>query len=414
MLKYISSIFKTKTLKDSAISLIGTGINAVISILTLAFLARTLTPADFGIFSASRNTILLLGGLLNFGFSSWLIAVLKPNDPKQQAEKLSQVVSLTLSLGLIGAVILLIFSNFRFNFIATDNFLTYLFVLIAAVIMPLFQAGLAVYQSRLAFITKNMFEVSWNLIRLILYGLFFWFLTFNSLTAVGLMMLSWIIGLILMFYSLKLEITFTWPTIPVIKSIFGFSSWLGLNQVVITLYGRFNVLFLTTVLPVTQLAIFAAADQLGNFFPIMLTSIAAVIAPRFSQFPSLQIAKNYSKKTFILSLGLALFFLLIAFLAPPIIKLLLSDRYLQSLPVLQLLAIANIPLALAITPVNRLIYFHQKTKPIFYFSVIQLIVLIGYNLLNLSNFNLLTPAWGLLIANSVGLILPTAYLWLNL
>jgi O-antigen/teichoic acid export membrane protein len=412
-LTIITKVFQTRTFKDSAVSITGNIVGAGLNLISLSLLARFLTQADFGIVASFRNFSLLVGGLLNFGFSQWLVAHIKQKDRQLQAEKTSQILSLSLIVSLGALFCLLLLLPLRTRLIGTASLPIYFLSLIAIITFPLNQISLAVLEANLAFVAKSLIVASFYLLKLILIIFTLKFFGLNSLSAVIIGVFSFIMVTWLLFRRLRLPLRLVKPQLEKIKQIFKFSSWLGFNQIIINIYGRLNVLLLTFSQSAQIVAVYGAADQLIGLLPILVGSISTVIAPRFSRFKTQSQAQIYGLKVFLLSLGLSLLFLAIALLAKPIILLSLSDKYKNSILIFQILSLANIPLALSIASVNKIIYFYKQTAPIFFFSLIQLVILSFANLLLLSKLGYLAPAVSLLLANSAGLILPVTYLWLK-
>lgn len=412
-LTIITKVFQTRTFKDSAVSIAGNIAGAGLNLISLAILARFLTQADFGIVASFRNFSLLVGGLLNFGFSQWLVAHIKQKDRQLQAEKTSQILSLSLIVSLGALFCLLLLLPLRTRFIGTSSLPIYFLTLVAIITFPLNQISLAVLAANLAFVAKSLILTSFYLLKLILIIFTLKLFGLNSLSVVIIGVFSFIMVTWLLFRRLRLPLQLVKPQLEKIKQIFKFSSWLGFNQIIINIYGRLNILLLTFSQSAQIVAVYGAADQLIGLLPILVGSVSTVIAPRFSRFKTQSQAQIYGLKVFFFSLGLSLLFLIIAFLAKPIILLSLSEKYRESILIFQILSLANIPLALSIASVNKIIYFYQRTAPIFFFSLAQLAILSLANLILLSKLGYLAPAVSLLLANSAGLILPVTYLWLK-
>jgi len=412
MLSRINNLLKTQTLKDSGVSLIGNSLGAVFTLITIILLGRVLSQEDFGIYTSFKN-FFLLGALLDFGYSQWLVAHLKSAKTSDESQKTSKAVSLSLITAGIAALLLLSLSPLRLKLIGSHNLLLYLVTIFGIVIAPLYKIGVSVFQARLDFIRMNIAFVAYFLSRLIILIIIYSLFGLSSLSVATIHTFAFLLVIIYLYQQLNLSITIKIPSKASLSKVFKFSSWLGLNQIIITLYGRVNILLLTFYYTAKSVAVYGAADHFAAFFPAVTASLASVAAPRFARFNHQKDARVYALKFFLFSVLISVGFLVVALFAKPIITLAFASKYQNAIPILRVLALANIPLLLSLAPVNKLIFYHKNTKIIFYTSSIQLITLFAFSFYWLPQYTLLAPAYALLIANTVGFIMPLAYLWLK-
>ena len=67
MKDYLTDLIKTRTLKDSFITISGTLINGTLGLVFYFVMARYLGPTSFGVFSVAVVTLTLIGDIANFG-----------------------------------------------------------------------------------------------------------------------------------------------------------------------------------------------------------------------------------------------------------------------------------------------------------------------------------------------------------
>ena len=119
-----------------------------------------------------------------------------------------------------------------------------------------------------------------------------------------------------------------------------------------------------------QTGLFGASKQLAVGVPMLVGSLATVLAPRFATLEERALSR-YFKKSIALSVFLA-FGLLSGILISPLVISLFGDEYEESRGILQWLLVGYIPFVISMPAVNLLIYALHKPKIIGILSLLQI------------------------------------------
>jgi len=154
------------------------------------------------------------------------------------------------------------------------------------------------------------------------------------------------------------------------KNLLFFSGWLGLNRIAAAIASRIDVILLLDISGAYQTGLFGASKQLAVGVPMLVGSLATVLAPRFATLEERALSR-YFKKSIALSVFLA-FGLLSGILISPLVISLFGDEYEESRGILQWLLVGYIPFVISMPAVNLLIYALHKPKIIGILSLLQI------------------------------------------
>ena len=91
--------------------------------------------------------------------------------------------------------------------------------------------------------------------------------------------------------------------------------------------------------------------------------------------------------------------------ADPIVKLVFGSKYIQSIPIFQALTLAMIPFLLGVITTTPLIYSLNQPKFTSRITILQVLIIIGLDLVLIPRFQALGPVISLGIANTTILVL---------
>lgn len=398
MKKLFLALFSSTT-KNTSVLIVGNAIASILAILFTLVAARELEPAQWGMIAAVISVITIGEALGDLGLSASLyrffsksIAQGKHEEAKNFRDiaffiRLTSACAIFLVLALLSRLISpILFKN-------PDWFLTFISGLgMFAYLVLDFQ--IALLQVRGKWGLSALFLTLVNLFRLlgvyILYKLGALTVTSTLWMYSGTPFLFFFVLLLWEPVSLKFL-----KEKATVKSLLTFSGWLGLNRIAGAIASRIDVLLLLGIAGAYQTGLFGAAKQLAIGVPLVIGSLATVLAPRFSTLGERELS-GYFKK----SIGLAMLLSLGLFagiLISPFVISLFGPKYQESRVILQWLLVGYVPFVVSMPAVNLLIYAFHKPKIIGVLSVVQILLVWFFSVL-------LIPVWGVWGAVAVHII----------
>jgi O-antigen/teichoic acid export membrane protein len=409
---YSNYLLRTKALlfsntaKDALIVMGGSGISSVLGFLFVFIVARRLGPTNFGIYATIIGYASFLASIADFGVSQSLVRFVNESDSEKERKKwvgtsLLFVLTATLILGSLAALV------YRFllkNLWAHElGYTIPVFLIILTIAIHIFFLNL--FQAIRKFWKRSFLDVSFSILRVavVLVVLFLGTITVNwTLTSV----------ILAHGFSIFLGLVFSRRyLLPIliekkrITKVLSFSSWLAGANVFNNLYGRMDVLLLAWLSTAYVTGIYSASARFITIFPLVVSSLSSVIAPRFASFRSTKNLYSYFKKTMLISCLLSVFMIMLTFIARPLIILAYSDQYLESIPIFRLLVFTNIPFVLSIAPGNAIVYFFKRPQIMTAITLVQVIGLFALNLLLIPAKAAFGPVYSLLVMNTLGMVM---------
>lgn len=326
-----------KELKNNTIALITIQIlNYILPFITLPYVSRVLTVADYGTVLFAQAFIDYFGRFILFGFD--LSAVRQIATKSNSLQKVNQIFNTVLSAQIIFLIIGFIVMNliiFLVPKFAKDWLIYYYtyFGLIGTVLMfNWFYQGMA----KMKFIT---------VLNLICRGLFvilifvfirkpsdyFLYPLINSLSMIAAGVIS------TLFVRKYFNIKYYMPKIKIIFTSIKYSSQFFLTKVAISLYRSTNSFVLGLVVTSTAVAYFVAADKIyWSILALYLTFVNALF-PYMSKNKDI----NFFKKILKIVIALTITAAIIMFIgAKYIILIFYSNKYIESVQLLKMLSFA--------------------------------------------------------------------------
>jgi O-antigen/teichoic acid export membrane protein len=403
MIQKIKKIISTGTIKDSFISLTGNGIIAVGGAAFTIILAREFSPDKFGLFSALWSLGILFASLGDFGISAALTNFL----PKLKNER-SAIISLTFWLQLIIAFILAILvinlSFFKDTLIPGSKTIHFLIIglLVFVYILEAFIEN--VFNAERRFLVTTSLQAIDSSVKLVI---LFCLTLFHLIDIETAFLATTASALIVTLTGLSKEfknISFFFPKNQ-LQKIIKFAKWIAVSRIFGVAVSRIDVIILAALASSYQAGIFSAASRIALIFTLLATSIGNATAPRFSSFNSHPDLRSYLKKLFIFSIFLSVSMLFMAVISESLITVIFGQKYIEAVPVFQLLAIAMIPFMLTLVTVNPLIYYFNQPNFVAKVTIIQVSLLITLDILLIPQFGAIGPTISLGIANTLALII---------
>lgn len=414
MIDGVRRLIFSATIKDGSIVIAGNLTSSVLGIVFTILVARFLGPSDWGLVAAVGNLITILAALGDIGLGSAFFQIASGRWSEElHKERIykayKDLFTLRLIIGILVFLILLSFSNllsqliFKSNnyFLVLSAALGFLFVLLLDFQVFSIEAKKDWKAAAILISLSNVFRIGLLLIFYLLGSL-----SLESILLIfsGSTLLVFLISLLWIHtgVSSNIEITKTY------KEVFKFSSWMGLNKIVSAVSPRLDVLLIIQLAGTYQAGIYGAASRLAVGIPIIIGSLATIIASRFASISDGEELKKYFNKSIGLSFVISLFVVLGIFVVPFVISL-FGEQYKQSNLVLQGLLVAYIPFVLSMPAVNILIYHFKKPQIVTILSFFQLPIVLSVNYFLIPKIGIFAPVIVLGIINLLTMIVTYFY-----
>lgn len=399
-------LVKSSTVKDTSILFVGNILTAFLGFALILILARSLSIEDMGVFSAFTNLMLLLGTFADPGISSAIVKFVaetrKRKNFRLEKKYISAALKIQLGIFLVITLLLVVFSNLvAKNLLATEDNLLVIVLVVAVFAQIIWLFSSYVLRARRKFIYSASVDVITGCLRFVSILLLVFTSTLIVRSSTLLYALTTLIAGSFGFYFLGGIYLNIKPERTQYISLLKFSSWLGVNKISSVLASRIDIQMLALLAGATSTGLYSIPSRLIFFVTVLVSSLSAVVSPRFASFNNKELEKKYLLKILVFSLlivgGLVFWYLL----ADPFITVLFGDKYHDSVPIFRLLILSIVPFVLTTPSVNAIIYSIKKPKYIGFFSIFQLILIILLNVIFIQRFGALGPTYSLLIANTL-------------
>ena len=395
----IKSLLFSQTSRDTLVSFTGLGTIAAVGMIFSIITARGLGPAAFGLFSALTALVTLLSSLGDLGISSALVNFL-PKVTDRRSVLISVTfwfqiaVTLVLTLALMAAGL---FHNFIIPGSTPQHFIT-IGVLTGLYVLQGFALG--IFNAEKKFLRASILQGSDSIIKLIIVAGLFFSRNLNIELAILANVFSTLISLIYGFWGEFRNIRPIFPRAQ-LAEIFQFSKWIALSRTFGVMVSRVDVILLNLLAGSFQAGIYSAASRIALVFALLVSSIGAVTAPRFSAFIRKEDIRRYLKKVALMVGGISLIMLSTVVLADPLVRLIFGEEYLAAIPVFRAMTLAMIPFLLSVITSQPLIYSFNQPKFFSRVTIIQVVTIISLDLIFIPRYQALGPTISLGIANVI-------------
>lgn len=368
---------KTGTAKDTAFLFFGNVLSAFLGFLFTVIIARELTIADFGIFSAANNLIMMIVSFSDLGLSTGLIYYVSKSFSEGKKEKAyeyakSVMVFRLFSFLLISFLIFVFAKYISINLMATyDKVIAYYVSLIVFLSIPWTFAPFYL-QAKNKFFKSSLIEVTISLVKLIFPVIFIFFGLLTIRTTLFSFGISLFVAGIVCFFLTGVDFLKSKPKKEIYLELFKYSGWIGVNRIISSISGKLDIQMLASLLGAVVTGIYSIPSRLASFIVVLASSFSSVLAPRFSSFSDKEKEKRYLIKATLVSLAIAVGIGFWMIIAKPFVIILFGQKYAESVPVFRALIGSFIPFVLAVPSVAVIIYAMKKTVYIGVFSFFQI------------------------------------------
>lgn len=404
---YFFDLALSSTAKNTYITTFGAGVVAFLGFIFWIVVARSVSPADFGLFSVVFNLITILFVLCDVGLSSSILRFLPQaikEAKKEEAEKILKVAFLAVLLvsGLLTAV-LAIFSNQLAILVFTKKELS-LPLLIASFSLlgiSLSYLFVAIFQGKQKFLLGVVTEIGMMVVKVssIILLLFMGKLNLISLTVV--FSLTSFSGLVFGLIFLGPSFLFKSLDTKLAKILLGFGLWVALARIANATAARIDTLMLTRFVEADQIGFYAAAQRMTFIFPVLITGMTAVISPKFAALGTKEEAITFFKKASLLLSFLFIPVIVLFVMAPWITIWIYGSVYAPSISIFRWLLASSVFFIASSVPTLAILYYLGESKFFAIISLVQLVLIFLGNLFFIPLLGVIGPAVSLVVAYSV-------------
>ena len=418
-IRQIQDIINSATIKQSAVTFIGTFINGALGAIFYIFSARYLGPASFGLMILAITALTMISDISDLGTGTGIVRFVSEYLIKDRY-KAYRFLKLGLKVKIIVSIVVVILGWISSPLIAEMLFskaelttsLRIAFIGVSSAL--LFTFITSTLQSLQKFWSWSIIQIGTNSLRLIFVFALTWIgiltLNLNLLVYIFIPLVGFIVGMMIIkpdFMKVKNEYS-------VAKEFFHYNKWVALFSLVAALGARMDIFISGRLLTNHELGIYSASNQLVQVIPQFVVAIHTVIAPKMASMDSFKEFMSYLKKTQVMVLGIAILIILLLPIAVYLIPLLYGNSYITSVPVFIVLLVGMLFFLIS-TPIHiSVFYYFSNPRLFFWLSCMHLIIVSVASWIFVSSYGAMGGAIAVLLGQIVSFIIPLIWITMKI
>ena len=308
-----------------------------ISLISIMILARLLSPEDFGLMALATSIFMMVELIRSFGFSTALIQ-------KQDAGRAHYDTAWTMQIifALLSSSLLTVVSGFAADFYEDNRLISVLQMIAVMILLSGFNnIGVVQFKKQMTFDRVFKYQLLTKLsgffvtIPLAWYLQSYWALLMGMLTG---KVVALILSYVMQHYRPKITLV-EW------RSLLGFSSWLLLNNVLFFINNHSQNFILGKLSGANVLGLFSISNEVATTATNEI--VAPINAAAYPGYAKLAHNKEQLKQSYLKVLSSIILIAVpsaigIAAIEPIFVPVLLGDKWLEAIPVIQLIALGSI------------------------------------------------------------------------
>jgi len=394
----------SKTAKSTYITTIGAGLNAFVSFIFTIIIARSISPANFGLYSVVLNIVSILTVVCDAGLSTsvlkFLPKAIRENDTKECNKILKVSLIFTLLFSALTTLLLVVITTPLVNNILKKPELLIPLLIVSVGLIGLSLSGLSstILQAKQKFLFSILTDLSVVISKTILVVILLIFGLLNLNSVLVIIAMSSFVGLLLAHTFIKTDYLKTALDYNLAKYLLKFAGWIIIARIANSVSSRIDTLMLVRYVENAEIGYYAAAQRMTFIMTMLIGGVTTVITPKFSSLRNNKEVKAFIKKTSLLVCLLFFPLIILFMLAPWLVINIYGHDYLPSVQIFRWLLVSTAFSIIAAIPISVLIYFHGHTRTFAFLSIIQLILITGFNLVLIPHYGVIGPAISLAIA----------------
>ena len=406
---------KSKTARNSMILFGGNLVSALLSMVAVIFMSRSLGPAGFGVIGVYNAVNAVLIGITNFGLDTAAIKLISSHSETDR-RRASVIMKAVFVMEMISGLLILVAGVFLSGPLAKSlggehllfairmSFLASAFLSAAAFVGPFFIAYQRFVANAIVGVIGVAMRVGLILLVAVTVGL-----NLNNVIIVTTIapVIYFIMGLFVAPRDWRIKTTRS-EDAAAWKEVFHFSKWILLAYFATVIGGKIDVFLLTKYKGTATVGLYSAALQLNTVMPMLIGAITSVLLPAVSRLKTKPEFVTYMKKSAAGTLALVIALLPVLIFGGQIIELIFGPKYAGSLVAFQLL-FAGYLVALVANPLGLVVYAMNKPKIFTMLNYIQLAIGATLNFMLIPIIGITGAALTFLIINIIGGVGGVAY-----
>lgn len=398
----LKKLLLSQTIKDTLISFIGLGFSALVGFVYTVILARVLGPEQFGVFSAVVALVAIVYSLGDLGIASALINFI-PKLKDQRSILINTSFWFEVVVGFLILIIFSILAIFHQNIVPGSLVNQLLIAGILAVNYLFIGYVQGIFTAERRFLSYSFTQIIDAGVKIAIVFILLYFSRLSIEMALLANVISTIFSLIITFGKDFLSIKRSFDR-GIFNKLYHFAKWIAVTRIFSVFISRIDIILLNLLSSSFQAGIFAAANRITLLFSLLVSSLGAVINPRFSGFDNKEKVISYIKKLLGLISLVSALMLVSALFAEPIINLVFGDKFAAAIPVFQALTISMIPFIFSLATTPALIYTFNQPRFVARMTAFQVISMIILELILIPKYGSFAPPIALGITNTIVLL----------
>ena len=401
---YYTEFIKSKTAKSYGIILSGNLLTGFLGMVSSILIARFLGPGSFGLFSTVIAVQLVVGSVVDFGFTKGFVTLL---SNKSYEKFHPEIYATGFYLRILFCVFAVLLGILTADYVSTDIFedkqlilplkIGYL-VMFFGGMWGILQLKHQAFQQFKVFAASRVISA---ITKFVVILILFYFTIIDINTALIAFLISFFIGACYsLIYINKKYFSISRFRLKIVKLLLKINQWIVYVNLFYILSGRVSIFMLSSMAGAFNVGIYNAAFSLINGMALVLESISTVLLPEVSNIDSPERLKKFLLKSFSISIPLVLCCVVGIFLAKPTILIIYGMEYIESTMVLIPLLVWFM-VCLIVEPMIMLSYGISRPDIVFYSTLVNFILIISLNLYLIPLFGPKGAAYSLIISRVI-------------
>lgn len=407
-------LFQSSGLRHSIITVAGNTLATCLSAVALIFISRSLGPTAFGQFSVGFAILVIMSRINDVGINAALLKFMGGESNQTEIQKLfAYSIRLKIFVSLAFVTLGLLLTPLLVTILKIDEPWILALAFVLSLVTTTYEHLLSVLQALHRFnqaVAINAIQSATKLLGALILSIagftqtlpfFIWYML------APLAPVLFLSGLLPKWLRINLkEITQTQRN----KAFLGMARHAAVGFIAAGLIENLDVLFVQSFLSSYETGLLAGVSRIAMMFSLVAYSLGNVLYPRVARYKTREHLRPYLKKSLFIAVGSVLAFFMFLPFSRLSIFLTVGPEYVPGTHILIILLAAAF---LTITTVPFLALFYSF-KADWYFSVsgiMQLLVIVGGNLLLVPSFGLEAAAWTRLVARVVLLVFTVLTAW---
>jgi len=395
-LNLVKSLLQTATIRQTLVTMSATAANGLLAMVFYVFLARSITPSEYGIFTILVATVALFSTVLDFGTDKGVVKFISKGDYVAKTALLFKFVMVVLVIAATSLFSKLI-SSLLFGSSNQSVIIPWIGLCLSGYLF--FNTSQSLLQAKEKFVWWSFSLAGSNFLRLLIFSLLvFVFNKSNIYSAAFSFALPPIILFIASFLPLKLNYLKAKLSINKLQELLTFNSWVAGFSIISALASRLDTFISVRYLNLADVGIYGLAGQAVQFLPQAVMALGVVTAPKFANFGSETANRQYVSKSILLTAGMAFASALVIIPVALIIFSASGHSYMSGFGTFLILLLSQL-VFLFMTPIrDSLMYYYSRPDLFFWTAIAQILVVTIFSVILIPRYGIAGSA----IANLSG------------